>query len=316
MSSPYEPVSVDPQSTSYFSAPEQELDPSLFDGNHLKPHVRDWILDTVTAFLNVHYRHGHLWSRVWIAGSGVSYQWSAARDPGDLDLMLGIDYAEFRRANPDFTGFSDTEIATEINQTAYRELYPLIDGVSFGASNFEVTLYANMGVSADVDGIKFINPYAAYDVTQDEWAVLPDPSPAVPMHPAWEMRIEDDKARGQKIVDMYLNAVQQIQQATNPAHRSNAEHNLNQILDAADSLYDEIHSGRKAAFSPYGQGYADFANYRWQAGKSTGVVHAMRRLRDYSKANRERSDFETYGMELPDTETLIRRAMSQYGSRR
>lgn len=312
----YEPVSVQPGSTSYFSAPEQTLDPSLFDGMHLKANIRAWILNTVMGYLRENYLHPDGWVRIWIAGSGVSYQWSADRQPADLDLMLGVDYPEFRRCNPNLSGLSDSEIASNLNEDMYEELYPEIDGVSFGRSTFEVTVYANLGVNATRDGIKFIHPYAAYDVTQAEWAVLPDKNPPNRIHPSWEMSVEGDRSRGERIIDLYNSTVQQIRGAQNPAHRTNAERTLTQVLDAAEGLYDEIHAGRKAAFSPHGQGYADFHNYRWQAGKRTGVVQALRRLKDYHSANKTRSDFETYGMELPDTETIIRRSVGNYGVRR
>lgn len=304
----FEPVSVTDSSTSYFSDPEDSLDPSLFDGAHLKPNVRQWILNTVVGFLAQHFRHPQLWSRVWIAGSGVSYQWSADRDPADLDLMLGIDYTEFRHANPEYVGFSDSEISSMLNELAYTELYPEIDGVSFGRSNFEVTLYANLGVSAEPGGVRFINPYAAYDVTSDEWTVVPTHNPSVHPHPSWNMTVESDRARGEKIVRVYGDALREIRNATNPAHRTNAERKLATVLDAATGLYEEIHAGRKAAFGPAGHGYGDFHNYRWQSGKATGVVQAMKRLRDYQDSARHSDELETYGLELPDHESLIRRA--------
>jgi hypothetical protein len=39
---------------------------------------------------------------VWLAGSAVSYQWSAAREPGDLDVLIGVDYIQFRKAHPEY----------------------------------------------------------------------------------------------------------------------------------------------------------------------------------------------------------------------
>lgn len=308
----YDDVEVQAGSTSYFSHPELSLDPSLFDGTHLKATVRGWILDTVLGFLDERYVEPGLWSRLWIAGSGVSYQWAADRDPGDLDVMLGIDYVEFRQANPSLSGMSDSEIATMLNQDMYTGLYPEIDGVSFGTSNFEVTVYVNMGVGAGLDDIRAINPYAAYDVTADEWSVPPNPNPMVRVHPSWHVSVETDRQRGEAIVRRYGNTLRQIRNATNPAARVNAERYFTETLDAASALYDEIHAGRRAAFSPAGHGYADFANYRWQSGKANGVVQAMRRLKDYHKASREAEQFETYGIDLPDTETLLRRASMTY----
>lgn len=304
----YEPVGIHESSTSYFSDPDSQLDPSLFEGTHLRPAVRNWILSTVMGWLEDRYLHPQLWVRVWIAGSGASYQWSAAREPGDLDLMLGLDYVAFRHANPTFVALSDGEIASELNQDLYETLYPEVDGITFGGGSFEVTVYANLGVNNTRDGIKFINPYAAYDVTGDEWTVYPDPMPTHYSHPSWNVTTEADRARGQRIVDVYNSAVQQIRGAQNPAHRTNAENNLRVALDAAEGLYDEIHAGRKAAFGPAGAGYGDFHNYRWQAGKATGVVQAMKALRDYAAHRRTATEMETYGMELPDHESLVRRA--------
>lgn len=316
MSQSYESLSVTPSSTSYFSEPEEGLDPSLFDeGGSLHESVREWILSTVHEFLDTKYRGSAVWSRLWIAGSGVSYQWSADRDPGDLDLMLGIDYVGFRQLNPGMAGLSDADIAREMNVAMYSELYPEIDGISFGGTHFEVTVYANMGVDASEGGIRFIHPYAAYDVTGDQWTVHPNPRPQVFTHPSWNLTVESDRQRGENIVHNYSLALEGIRGAQNPAHRVNAESTLKMSLEAASGLYDEIHAGRKAAFGPAGNGYADFHNYRWQAGKHTGVLQSMKRMKDYHSAAQKATEMETYGMELPDTETLIRRAGTYYGNR-
>lgn len=304
----YEPAGLQESSTSYFSTPDEGLDPSLFDGTHLRPAVRAWILSTVMGWLSDNYMHPDLWARVWIAGSGASYQWSAAREPGDLDLMLGIDYTGFRHANPDFVYSSDTEIASEMNEHLYQDLYPQVDGISFGGASFEVTVYVNHGVSNHPDGITFINPYAAYDVTGDEWTVTPNPHPTHHVHPSWNVTVEADRSRAQRIVDAYNASLTTIRGATNPAHRTNGERSLQLALDAASGLYEEIHEGRKAAFGPAGSGYGDFHNYRWQSGKATGAIQAMKALRDYQNHRRTATEMETYGMELPDHESLIRRA--------
>jgi hypothetical protein len=69
-----------------------------------------------------------------------------------------------------------------------------------------------------------------------------------------------------------------------------------------------IHEDRSSAFTPGGAGYYDFANYRWQSGKRSGVVQAMRKLKDIHKEAESKFSTETYGVELPDVSTLIRRA--------
>lgn len=310
----YEPLAVSEASTSYFSDPEPELDPSLFEGTHLKANVREWVLNTVLDFLAEKYTAPDDWARLWIAGSGISYQWSADRDPGDLDVMLGVDYVRFRQANPGFNGLSDMEVARQLNVDMFTDLYPEIDGVSFGRTNFEVTVYANMGVTADPDGILTIHPYAAYDLTSDEWAVVPERHPHVYAHPSWNVTVEADRQRGEAIVSHYSKALEQVHGARNDAHRTNAVGYLKSTLDAASGLYDEIHAGRKAAFNQYGHGYADFHNYRWQSGKASGVIQAMKRMKDYADGAAKATEVETYGMELPDSDTLIRRAGTYYGN--
>lgn len=304
----YEPVSLVPGSTSYFSTPERELDPILFEGMHLRPDVRIWILGTVYTFLERIYVDPRNWARVWIAGSGISYQWAANRDPADLDVMLGIDYIRFRQANPAFVGLTNSEIAQKINRRMIDELWPTVADIDIDGDSYDMTVYINPGVTTDPDGIKAINPYAAYDVSADEWTVYPDQNPNVVKHPSWDMSVDVDTRRAETIVREYAKAVREIQNAQNNAHRINAENRMTMVLEAADAWYDEIHSSRKAAFGPAGRGYADFANYRWQSGKATGATKAMRRLREYRKARRQVSDYERYGMELPDTDTLVRRA--------
>jgi hypothetical protein len=74
-------------------------------------------------------------------------------------------------------------------------------------------------------------------------------------------------------------------------------------------LFEDIHQGRKYAFSPSGMGYSDIHNYRWQAGKSSGTIQASRKLKDIGSASRKEYEAKTYGMELPDANTLIRRAL-------
>lgn len=312
----YEDLGLGHKPTSYFSQPSQNLDPNLFEGHHMRPEVRAWINQTVMGFLSEQYFLPNTWSHAWVAGSGVSYQWEAAREPADLDIMLGIDYVKFRHANPNFASHSDSDIASLLNEDMYLKLYPEINSVEFGDSTYEVTVYVNLGVSAESHGIMAINPYAAYDVTHDEWSVPPNPNPMVRVHPSWHVVVETDRQRTESIVRAYEDALNQVRGAQNSAHRVNAERMFDRVLDTASSLYDEIHAGRRVAFSPVGGGYSDFNNYRWQSGKSSGVVQVLKRLRDYYKADKEREDFETYGLVMPTPDTIIRRSVSSYGASR
>ena len=177
-----------------------------------------------------------------------------------------------------------------LNELFYEEMQgPRGDFPFADAFGYDVTVYVNRGVSAARDAILSINPYAAYDVTQDEWALLPQRVSAN-VNPAWEMSAERDRQYAEDLIHEYGEALQAIQMAQNPAHRTNAENRLQQVMDAGAALFEELHSARRAAFGPAGAGYADFNNYRWQAGKRNGVVQASKKIREYLKAARDRTD--------------------------
>lgn len=286
--------------TSYFSDPSDTLDPKLFEGRHLKPSIRNGLLSLVFDFLSERYTQPDTWCRVWLAGSGASFQWAAQRDPGDLDVLLGVDYINFRRAHPRFSGLSDREISAMLNEEFYNDLQPEIAHWN----DYEVTVYSNPGAT----DITVIKPYAAYDVTHDEWTVYPKHD-TVPHNPKAEAKAKKDYDLASDIVTRYSQAQASVHTAANDPARRSAEFRLRQALAQASSLYEDIHEGRKIAFSPSGEGYADFHNYRWQAGKRLGTVQALKKMHQYLRGIEESEVEHTYGVELPDTATLIRRAI-------
>jgi hypothetical protein len=293
------PVHIQGSPTSYFSAPEQELDPRLFSETALKGWVRNGILQLLFGFLNENYRHPDLWCHVWIAGSGVSYQWSAAREPGDLDVLIGVNYIQFRKAHPEYAGLGDVEISRMLNEDFRNHLQPDTENWN----GFEVTFYVNPGAT----DIRSINPYAAYDLTHNEWTVHPAQTTA-PENRVWDEVAKRDLSVATQIVTRYTKALTDVHGAQNDPARRNAEAQLHAALTQASALYDDIHGARKFAFKADGQGYADFYNYRWQAGKKYGTVPALKKLSEYWSAYKAQQADETYGVELPDTQTLIRRA--------
>jgi hypothetical protein len=290
----------EPQSTSYFSAPSETLDPQLFEGKTLKSWVRQGILALLNDHLNKTYKQPETWSTAWLAGSGVSYQWSASRNPGDLDCLVGVDMVQFRKANPEYMGLSDGEISEDINEGFRDDLQPL----TADWNGYELTFYVNRG-AADIRAIK---PYAAYNLTFQEWTVAPDPSQAPPVNPDWEAAVASDSSLAHKVVTRYTQALQDVTQSHNGAVRRNAEARLTAAMQQGNALYNDIHVNRSKAFGPGGEGYADFNNYRWQAGKREGTVQALRQLHTHSKSLQNSTEAATYGIELPDANTLIRRA--------
>ena len=293
-------LAIMPGSTSYFSAPASELDPKLFDHNGLLPWVRTGILSILFDYLSQRYTGPNTWTRAWLAGSGVSYQWSAAREPGDLDCLVGINYVKFRQDNQEFNGYSDQEIAKTLNEGFNADIMPN----TRNWEGYELTFYVN-----PQSDIRDINPYAAYDLIADTWTVEPERNPQPPYSRAWEQKTQRDQDTASELVKRYNDAINEFKSTTNPAYRVNAERKLKLAEEQAIAFYDDIHSGRKIAFSKVGGGYADFNNYRWQAGKRSGTVQALRSIKDAKTAVESEKHQKLYGVELPDVGTLLRRTL-------
>jgi hypothetical protein len=296
-----EPVDIEPGSTSYFSKPETHLDPRLFRSGKLIPNVRDAILSILFGYLNNTYQSAESWTHAWIAGSGASYQWAAAREPADLDCLVGIDYIIFRQSNDKYAGFSNQEIANMLNSEFRNYIWP--DTEHF-LNTFELTFYVN--VQTDIKNIK---PYAAYSLTDDTWVV--EPQLIETKHkPEWDVKIIRDKSMALEILSRYTQALNKIHAATNPSAKLNAENELQLAVQQGAALFDSIHLGRRVAFSQSGQGYLDYANYRWQSHKEMGIVPALKKLKDMSESAKKTYEENTYGAELPTTDTLLRRAIT------
>lgn len=293
---------LEPSETSYFSEPSATLDPRLFKGNKLNSTVRSAVLQLLFNHLDSTYTGANAWAHVWLAGSGVSHHWAANRTPGDLDCLIGIDYPRFRASNTRFTGLSDKEIASTLNEGFREKLHPITDNF-MGA--FELTFYVN--VRSNIVDIK---PYAAYSLTNDEWTVEPEPL-RIQVSNAWANASEGDRIQAIDILTKYQNAKTKYEQASNEAIKANARSEMRIAMVQGAGLYENVHQGRSFAFSPSGEGYSDFANYRWQAGKQSGVIQALRALKDEMDAQDEALNKKTYGVDLPDADTLIRRAATR-----
>lgn len=294
------PVEVEPSETSYFAPSSAGLDPRLFRDNKLIPAVRSAILRILFEHLRIHYYNPEAYIHAWLAGSAVSYQWTAARKPADLDCLIGVNYLQFRQANPEYKALSDKQIAAMFNEDFRTALHPKT--VEF-LETYELTFYVN--VKSDIISIK---PYAAYSLTNDDWTVQPELRKA-PVNKMWDRKVAQDTSMATEILSRYSKALTSIGSATTDNARRNAEAALHLAVQQGAALFEDMHSGRKSAFSPEGLGYADVANYRWQSGKSAGTVQALKKLKDISTQSKKDFEYSTYGMELPSTDTLIRRAL-------
>ena len=291
---------ITPGTTSYFSAPSTELDPDLFQGTQLRITKRDGILEILFGYLGRNYKDPYVWTKAWLAGSGVSYQWEAARQPGDLDCLVGIEYVRFRKSNPEYSGMSNTEIASMMNEDFNSEIMPN----TRNWEGYELTYYVNPATD-----IRDINPYAAYDLISDTWTVKPDQTPVPPYSRDWEQKAQRDHDMAVEILGRYNGAINDLRGAANDAYRVNAERKIKLAQEQAIAFYDDIHVGRKIAFSTVGSGYNDYNNYRWQAGKKSGAIQALRTIKDQRDNQDKMTQKELYGIELPSASTLIRRTL-------
>lgn len=289
-----------PSQTSYFSEPENFLDPRLFEGTKMHPEVRQELSDTLMSHLSTHYSKPELWAKAWLAGSGASYQWSADRDPGDLDMLVGIDYPNFRMHNDRYVRLSDDEISQHITDCFRQHLTPKMKNWH---DQYEVTWFSNPG-STDIRAIK---PYAAYDVVNDKWDVEPD---ARPYRPDLDAHAEKDRQATLALLRRY-NASRDALMNTGIIGPAREKHitTLTESLKQAQAMYKDIHEGRHDAFDRGGAGYADPANYRWQAGKRSGIVPALKALSDFMDEADAEQQVRHYGVQLPTIDALLLRSM-------
>jgi hypothetical protein len=316
------PVVASPGQSGYFSAPSSSLDPRLFVGGTkmFRPEVRDWILSTLYDYWETRYNAPREWSTVWVAGSGISYQWAANRGNGDLDILIGVEYAEFYRLNERYVGFSEDDMADIFNVDLHTGLWPHTEATEItptsvptpgGAdteSLFEITWYVNPGAT----DIRDIRPYAAYNVTTDTWTVEPpqigsDPGSAFPKE-YWDY-VNDEKHLADSLVSKYnsIAATVKVQQPHSPGWH-NSMSALDVVLTQAGALFNDIHLGRKNAFGPSGSGYGDFYNFRWQAHKRFGTMQALHALSQTHAEAQEKAAEALYGAPIDSAGKTLRTA--------
>lgn len=282
-----------------FSRGSGTLDPRFFNGSKMHPEVREELLNHYYKGMEKQYANPHEWSHVWMAGSGASYQWKADRNPADLDMLVGVDYPQFRYHNPKLRGLTDKEVSWVLNQYMRKNL-----AQDNWHGTHEMTWYNNPE-SAD---IRKLNPYAAYSLTEDDWHVQPNVQDPMTL----DFNHSGDLTKAQDILNRYNKARTALERRDlRPELRRAHAQALNNSLQQGHALFEDIHGSRKKAFLPGGLGYADPANVRWQTGKATGVVHAMRTLAEQYKKGVTEQQLAQYGMVFPDVNELVIRAMIQ-----
>ncbi|MEV4575974.1 hypothetical protein AB0K16_22280 [Nonomuraea jabiensis] len=297
----------------YFSTPESGLDPNLFIGDQLRTDVAAHIRQELYSFWLGRYRNPHSWSRLWLAGSGISYQWAGDRGNGDLDVMIGISADDFRDSNPIYAALSNAELADHINSELRAWLWPTTAHTQIGAGVYEVTYYWNAAATADPYGVENIHPYAAYDLMSLTWRVRPPRLPADPrtLYPAdWWEQIDREAETARGIISRYNKASQRAatMQSGSPGHVS-ALTEVRLATSQAAALFEDIHKGRQAAFGPGGKGYSDWANFRWQAHKASGIGPALADIANVSRSAMAEASTALYGGPVKDANSALTDAL-------
>ncbi|THA72470.1 N-acetyltransferase [Streptomyces sp. A0642] len=228
----------------FFAPGKKGLDPRLFDGDRMHPAVRQHLLGMLQGFWSPKYGDSwQSWARVYLAGSEASHFYGN----DDLDILIGIDYDAARHHVDAFTGEPDgaldKKLTDELREGMNNDhcMLPGPDGDATGP--YENTWYVNPG-SYDIRAIK---PYAAYDITRDEWAVRPvevpdDFGPEKLPESTWD------------VFDALKTLIKAVGEL--PAGVRERE---------GAALYDYLHTDRHSAFGPDGTGLYDPANATWKA---------------------------------------------------
>ena len=307
---------IRPGHSSYFEQPLPTLDPSLFDGHHLKDHVRQWLLLTLADGLadSLDLAGVNEWLHAWLAGSGITYQWEGGE--GDLDVLFGVDMLRFVHWNPNFTGVPESAVAQWADGELKNKVWPKTAHTRFGQRVYEVTFFWNPGTHDRIENIK---PYAAYDLKSDTWAVEPPDLPADPaeLYPAeWYKAAASDITSAQDILSRHHHLAQ-VLSTTDPSTATgrNAASEMARVRMSARAMFDDIHLGRRAAFGEQGHGYSDWHNFRWQHAKATGVVPALRYITEKAKAASDAEQTRLYGGPIDAADAIVTREMMRYGPR-
>lgn len=267
----------------YFSRPQHILDPQLFDGTELKPSVREQILEPFFSHMETMTKNPRNWIMLWLAGSGITYQWAANRGNGDLDVMLGFDFGKFVTDNPDYGYMSREEIASSIDSMLKKHLWPKTAHTVFepGGRAYEVTYYLNPVVENFDESINNIHPYAAYNLSEGHWTVEPMKDSGFPK--AFPTDFERVATENRETAEQLVSRYKYLQSQLGTTYPNSPQfHNLSAskklLVQHIKTMYDTIHLGRQQAFTATGEGFGDFYNFQWQAAKRDGIISSFNEI--------------------------------------
>jgi len=218
-----------------FGPTKGSVDPRLFTADQLKPEVRQAVLERLERVLGplVGYSWKE-WSKVYLAGSEAS-EWYGNND---FDTLIGVDYDKARELEPPLADLDDAAISDAMN-TGLKLSYNASPWKAPFGGEWDLTGYVNAN-SYDITRIK---PYAAYNITDDVWAVRP------PHLPDWSI---DKFPEGPSLLaeaEGYASVIEAIDKMPEPFRTQQGR-----------ALWEHLHSDRSRAFSDEGEGWMDPGN--------------------------------------------------------
>jgi GNAT superfamily N-acetyltransferase len=225
------------------------FDPDLFEGEKLREEIRTELVRRWRDFCAQHeLRDWMAWCQLYFTG-GEASEWSGpgSNPNGDFDMQVGIDFDEFRAANPQYAGQDAPWISAQLNELFWTGLNDHDFHPAGSPRVFDLTWYSNPAVNPD---IRHINPYAAWDLLARRWAVRPKTYKVGPHLPAGVRKALEGAERYARQV-LALPEPQRTREAA--------------------ALFTSWHDDRSAAFGPGGAGVFDYANLRMKALEATGT---------------------------------------------
>lgn len=226
---------------------------------------------------------------------------SAAKTPAS-----DTSYASTTATTPDGSaGFSasratyrsGTSATTSRGCVVPSHIFDAEGGRYTGRNVWEITAYVNPR-AAD---IRAISPYAAYNLSADEWTVEPDMldpewDPRTHFSEDWWKALDGDVSTARMLVDGYHDAVSRyVSFKPSDPRASSTLAQVRYYAQRSAALFDDIHEGRKSSFTKGGLGFYGWGNLRWQTHKHFGTVKALRDIRALHKDAMAAAAKATYG---------------------
>ena len=233
-----------------FSKQHQTLDPDIFTSTEvMRPEIREWALAKVNAFWQPRYGSWWEWANLYLAGSTASYWWSGDLD---FDLLVGISSVKLHQAHP--------ELPTEQQALCDHFNVELREGFNAEAvlvpghhEPYSLTADCNPG-SYD---IRAIEPYAAYSISDDRWAV----------HPAKLPKTFSARSMPRSFWETVGAMADHIKAVLAEEEPERTEH--------ATELLGQLHHGRQLAYSRAGTGVFDQRQVTWLYLERIGILQEL-----------------------------------------